>query len=232
MITQSDFEYAKAHPEAREEFVRRIDIGDREDLIADVSYRPHIGRLKKALAGGNNGPLMSTSKTHCGQSRIFVYDNAFDNYEYIQHADDFLSCLLDHERYHARQFERDENRPLQAMRMLHWELVKRVARPRNWNCDEMAALTSTINRCNVAVKASIEIPAYEHQLRRGTYVDRISEKFRSRMEESLLKYTKFEQILKCNAGLDLRDATNDPASFYTTVHKNIIAIDREIILSL
>ena len=173
-LTESDYKTAQqGNAKIRQEFLDAIDLEDAAEFVTEKVYQ-----LNSEITRGYpfEGGLISNGKeeialmTHEGlyslaySGRLFVnsivsiYPEAFDNLT----CREFLSCLIDHEGQHSRQFRKRTS----AYEMFKEE--RRTSVEGTWEDDYFRSL--------------LELPAYANQLARAEK-RRLSTQTRKRLLE-------------------------------------------------
>jgi len=112
MVTQSDFDYARAHPKTRKEFVRAVEREYASPYIAMMRYSEKDQKKKAANSEEGKITLMQCQTGLMGtvvqkwfvayrpRSIVTVFPNVFD---VVQSLETFMLCI-DHEDRHAEDF--------------------------------------------------------------------------------------------------------------------------------
>lgn len=189
-MNEQDFQYAVAHPEARQGFVERIDLGDVAQYVQSVLYCSYVDPSAVMKMCTLRRMLRKSHYT------IFVHPVSFDA-ECTPTFSDFKSMLIDHEGFHAREAS-EARREKQVSGV---EDMLSVLVP-----NQMIAQISDAKRCRATCEQ--EIRAYTNQLRNAR-ARGISPEFHAFTEERLRYYEnslqsidaflRAEQVVTINA---------------------------------
>ena len=100
-VTQSDYEQAVKHPEYRQEFLDKIDLGETAKYVKEVKYVPI--QFIRYVAMFNHASILTLLYVKGTKSKIKVFPRSFGREPY-ECLDDFLLTLIDHEGQHAKDF--------------------------------------------------------------------------------------------------------------------------------
>src|SRR3989344_2649249 len=95
MVTETDYQDARENPLLRADFVKAVDLEDMAEFVSDVTYNP---------SRGDSQASTKASRLHWffpmkgRKSPIGIYPPLFE----FPRVDDFLSTLVDHEGFHAK----------------------------------------------------------------------------------------------------------------------------------
>jgi hypothetical protein len=145
-------------PEARQDFLRKIDLGHVVRYVSRLVYIPHQTRnlFGNEFVMETCPSLRARLHTKGTKSKIKIYPLAFSS-RWHENLDDFMATLQDHEGYHAKEnYEIPEKivYPLQKGNLIFYEasdvVVKEVRAKRMEQVEcELRALSNEINNANL-----------------------------------------------------------------------------------
>lgn len=95
------FQEAVENPEIRQKFLDSIDLEDAKPYVDRIIYSPFCGFIHPMGLMFCKFSLMAHFNKKGYKSRVFVMPRSFSPVH--ENVDDFLSSLIDHEGYHARE---------------------------------------------------------------------------------------------------------------------------------
>ena len=182
MLTQSDYEYVlnNSNNRLRQEFLDEIDLGEYKSFVKNLRYitRDETIFLKKNTLRfeiETFPDILSLLYVKERKSDIYVYPPAFSKY-LLPKLNDFLSVLIYHECYHAKEvFENPEIIIVNRL-LLNLSLI---------------GVKTKLTKKICCFKAKFELRAYKNQLEKALTLECsenyiTSLKLRSKLEEITL----------------------------------------------